>query len=134
MSTQETIKHLEDPSTEKRELVAQYEGPIPPASEMAKYENALPGTADRILAMSEKEATHRHKVEGTLLVQDDRRITHAFIERILGQIFALIMGVFAISAGAYVALKGYQLAGGFIGGGGVIGLVTAFIWGRKKDH
>ena len=31
-----------------------YQGPIPPASELEKYDNILPGAADRILKMAEK--------------------------------------------------------------------------------
>jgi uncharacterized membrane protein len=50
----------------------------------------------------------------------------------LGQIFGLIIGVTAIISGALTAYHGSQWAGGFIGGGGVIGLVSVFVLGRKK--
>lgn len=37
-----------------------YQGPIPPASEAAKYEAIHPGLADRIVAMAERDMENRH--------------------------------------------------------------------------
>jgi len=39
---------------ESQLLVQQYKGPIPSADELEKYEKILPGAADRILKMAEK--------------------------------------------------------------------------------
>jgi hypothetical protein len=50
----------------------------------------------------------------------------------LGQVFGLIIGMTAIISGALTAYHGSQWAGGFIGGGGVIGLVSVFVLGRRK--
>ena len=41
-------------------------------------------------------------------------------------------GMTAIISGALTAYHGSQWAGGFIGGGGVIGLVSVFVLGRRK--
>lgn len=35
-------------------MTAEYRGPIPPASEFAKYDEVVPGSANRILKMAEK--------------------------------------------------------------------------------
>ena len=48
----------------------------------------------------------------------------------LGQVFGLIIGLTAIISGSLTAYHGSPLAGGFIGGGGVIGLVSVFVLGR----
>ena len=34
-----------------------YSGPIPPAEELARYEEVLPGSADRLISMAEREQT-----------------------------------------------------------------------------
>lgn len=34
-----------------------YSGPIPPAEEFARYEDVLPGSADRLISMAEREQT-----------------------------------------------------------------------------
>ena len=38
-----------------RTEVSLFSGPLPPAEELARYEDALPGSADRIVTMAEKE-------------------------------------------------------------------------------
>lgn len=38
---------------------AHYEGPIPPASELTNYDNVIPGLAERIVLMAEKEQESR---------------------------------------------------------------------------
>jgi hypothetical protein len=40
----------------------------------------------------------------------------------------------AIVADTYAAINGSATAGGVIGGGGVVGLVSVFILGRKKNN
>jgi uncharacterized membrane protein len=63
----------------------------------------------------------------------DRKSIDAEIRlRLLGQVFGLIVGMTAIISGTCVAAQGFQWAGGFIGGGGVIGLVSVFVLGRRK--
>lgn len=38
-----------------------YSGPIPSANELKKYEDVLPGAAERIIAMAENQSRHRQK-------------------------------------------------------------------------
>jgi uncharacterized membrane protein len=64
-----------------------YVGPLPPANEFAGYDQALPGAAERILALAEKETQHRHKTEDKLLSLSSR-----------GQIFALIVSILSLGA------------------------------------
>ncbi len=42
-------------SREVREV--RYSGPVPPAEEFARYEEVLPGSADRLISMAEREQT-----------------------------------------------------------------------------
>ena len=44
---------------------ASFSGPLPPPTMFEGYESVLPGSADRILAMAEKEQQHRTEWEGT---------------------------------------------------------------------
>ena len=109
----------------------QFVGPLPPPSVLAQYEKVSPGTAERIISIAEKEQQHRHAMQGKLVdsqVEDARRERN---ERRLGQIFGLIIGVFAIGAGSLTAILGSQIAGGFIGTTGVGGLVSVFVLGRR---
>lgn len=113
-------------------ISAQFVGPLPPPSYLAGYENVLPGSAERVLRLAEKEQEHRHKMEHLLLeaqivdTKDDRS------EARLGQVFALIIGITAILGGSVVSVRGAPLSGGFIGSSGVVGLAAVFITGRKE--
>lgn len=40
---------------------ASYHGPIPPSSELHRYEQVLPGAADRIISMAEDERKDRNR-------------------------------------------------------------------------
>lgn len=49
----------------------------------------------------------------------------------LGQILAFLIGISALAAATYCIINGQALAGSFIGGAGLTGLVTAFIKGKN---
>jgi len=46
-----------------REIQEIHSGPLPPPQDFAEYEQTLPGVADRILSMAEKQAGHRQALE-----------------------------------------------------------------------
>jgi uncharacterized membrane protein len=69
-------------------------GPLPSPAEIGEYERILPGTADRIIKMAEKEQSHRHQSE--IIEQTNRmRVT------LIGQVFAFLIGVSGISGGIF---------------------------------
>jgi len=105
----------------------QFSGPIPPPEYLEHYNRIVPNAAERILAMAEREQTHRHDGQKRALDADIK-------EGKLGQILAFLIGVFTIGCGTYAAINGAQVAGSLIGSGGVIALVTAFILGRKSTQ
>lgn len=110
-----------------------YSGPLPRPEDLAKFEAIQPGLADRIVKMAESEAVHRRSLEEKALDCEVQNCKSQFIEARIGQIFALIIGLFCIGVGGYCGLNGAQLTGGLIGAGGVGALVTAFILGRYKN-
>lgn len=50
-------------SSDDSSLMASFQGPLPPPSMLAQYEEILPGAAERILVLLESETAHRHGVE-----------------------------------------------------------------------
>lgn len=108
------------------------QGPIPPPEQLAKYEDIIPNGADRIMALAESEAVHRREMEHKII---DAQVVDAVAERSErrnGQYLGFAIGIIALISGSYVATKGGQpIAGAFIGAGGVAGLVSVFIYGRK---
>ncbi|MCP3941879.1 MAG: DUF2335 domain-containing protein [Desulfobacteraceae bacterium] len=112
----------------------QFQGPLPPPQILAGYEQLLPGAADRILAMAEKETAHRHMLEEKSLDAEIEGLKNEAGDTKRGQYCGLAIGIIAIVSGAYTATNGAPWPGGFIGTGGVVALVSAFIVGRNNPH
>lgn len=64
-----------------------FNGPLPPPEYLHGYEQTLPGAADRVISMAEKEQAHRHKEENKI-------ITTSISVSILGLVFGFILVVF----------------------------------------
>lgn len=106
-----------------------YSGPIPPASELTKYESVLPGAADRILGMAEKQAQHRHKME-------DKMLDASIAAERAGQIFGFAIFGLAIVAGFILIMLGKDVAGLVslvIAIGSIIGLFVYTRADAKKE-
>jgi uncharacterized membrane protein len=73
-----------------------YSGPLPTSKEFAGYEQALPGAAERILVISEKEVEHRHRNE-------DKIIEKSLKLSDRGQILAFAIALLSI-ASVYVTI------------------------------
>jgi uncharacterized membrane protein len=102
-----------------------YQAPIPPSSEMARYEEVLPGAAERILAMAEKQSHHRQDIERRVIRADN-------FKSVLGSIFGFVAVIATLAAGVYTALNGQPLFGGGISLGGLAILGTAFFFSKRK--
>lgn len=115
-----------------RELTLQvkqtiHSGPIPDAETLRQYNDIIPDGANRIMIMAEKQAEHRMSLEKKVVGSQST-------QSLIGQIFALIIGIFALSVSGYCISQGYEFGGGVLGVGGVGGLVYAFINGKEKQR
>ena len=113
--------------TRETQETTAFAGPIPHPQTLAEYDEISPGFANRIIAMAESEAEHRHKLQ-------EKVVRSQIWEIRLGQIFALLIASFTMATGAYCALNGAQITGSLIGTSGVAGLVSVFISGRSKKE
>ena len=106
---------LESPQV--RAIVCQhFQGPVPPPSMLKKYDQLMPGLANRLVELTEKEQAHRHKtVADTIDIARDGQ-TKAFWLAILIIFVAAVFGVMGetVLAGALVSID-------------LVALVTAFI-------
>lgn len=60
---------------------SEFSGPIPPPNMIKGYEAILPGAADRIITMAEKQSSHRQEMERKIISADSR-------DSLLGILFA----------------------------------------------
>ena len=92
-----------------------HRGPLPDPKAFGQYETILPGAADRILTMAEKQQNHRMGIEKSVTDSDIQRANQGLI---LGFILFLLFAI-----GGFVLLfigkdvQGYALLGtSFVGG------------------
>lgn len=102
-------------------------GPLPPAEELAKYEKVLPGAADRIVAMAEREQQHR-------LERRDIQVRAESRDSGRGVIFAFLLGFAAIVGGTLTAIFSSALAGSVISLAGISTLAGTFIYGTRMKR
>lgn len=106
---------------------ASFAGPLPPPDILEKYNQISPGAAERIIKMAEDQAKHRQDLERKVIDAD-------IIGGRRGQTCGFIIGLAAVLGGTACALLGHQIAGTFIGGGGVTGLVGIFVIGNYQKR
>lgn len=106
---------------------AVYSGPIPDASQFKKYEEVLPGSADRILKMAENQAAHRQKLEMKAIEADIKNSQR-------GQTFAFILASIVIIGGLILLMLGKSLEGFVALIGALATLVGVFIYDKTSER
>lgn len=102
-------------------LSARYEGPLPPAQQLAAYDQIREDLVERIVTMAEAEQAHAHAMER-------RRINVG----IASMAIAGLIAIAGIVAGAYLLANDKELVGL---GSFLIGLapiVAGFAWRRRE--
>lgn len=109
---------------------AEFTGPIPPPSIIEGYERVLPGSADRIIAMAEKQSEHRQKMESKMISAESR-------DSLLGVIFAFLLGMGCIIAAVIMVYKapenGGAIAGALLGVTGIGSITSGFIINTRRQ-
>jgi uncharacterized membrane protein len=119
----ETVQSLKQRVVQIEEKISV--GPLPPPEVLREYEETLPGSAERIISMAERQARHRQELEKVAVKAGAR-------DSLLGLIFGLIIGLAAILGGVFIAYSGKEIGGSVLGGGGLVSLVTVFVYGSKQ--
>lgn len=131
MPGQLTASQKQDSSIMLRHEMS-FEGPLPPPEILSHYEDITPGLADRIVALAENEAKHRHEM--------DANIVHAGVENQKQQIAIIKRGqFFGFGALTLFSILGILVAiykNVWIGSGlsltGLVPIVWAFRYDKRK--
>jgi len=119
---------------EKRELIRsaifamveerQFSGPLPPPEDFAKYEENLPGAADRILNMAEKQLDHR-------ISSEDKYLDHKVNVGKAGQVLGFILVLCCIAVSLALGLKGHDDLAKWIGVTTVACVAAVFVLNKS---
>jgi len=109
-----------------------YQGPLPPAQELAKYEETLPGLAQTIVDMAQKEQAFRHQTSQYEQETERKCYRQLATKTYLGQIGAFVITTTALGGSFWLINNGHSAAG-------IAGIVAAlatlaavFIAGKRS--
>jgi uncharacterized membrane protein len=107
-----------------RVMTESFSGPLPHPAHFQAYEDAQPGSADRILMMAEKQQSHRMWWEKFALIAQ-------FSLAGFGLLCALLVSLSLIYGAIKLGIAGHEVLGGVLVATSAIGMVTSFIKGRS---
>ncbi len=110
------------------------EGPLPPPQILEGYEQACPGSAKRIIELTEIQGAHRRLMEERALEAQLEGMRRQFQEARLGQVLAVVVAVLFLGAGTYIAVHGQPWPGALLGILGLGGVFTSFLKGPDRDE
>ncbi|OOF42312.1 hypothetical protein BKK51_12960 [Rodentibacter trehalosifermentans] len=121
-----------------------HSGPLPMASEVAKYNEVIPDGANRIMMMAEKEQDANHADRRKQLEQRDQELAQNdvrlkqgqdeidVIKR--GQWISLAVITLFTALSALLAILGDTTSAALLMGAGLVGIVTALIYGKRNKE
>ena len=116
------------PNNENRELVVRetqtFSGPLPPPEVLKKFDEVVPGAAERIIKMAEEQSAHRKELEKKVIDSDIARSKY-------GQVLGFCIAIVGLVVLAFVSIFGNAIAGGVIGVSTLVSLVGVFMYGAK---
>ncbi len=112
-------------------IQSEFSGPIPPPSIIEGYERIVPGSADRIITMAEKQSEHRQNMESKMVAAESR-------DGLLGVIFAFLLGIGCIIAAVVMVYLVPQnagaIAGALLGVTGIGSITSSFITSTRRGN
>ena len=105
--------------------IAQFRGPLPPPAVLERYDRLLPGAAERILRMAEREQAAGHRFASEV-------IKGAAVQTKRGQSFGFAAALATLGLTAYLGYLGHAFAASVVGGTTVVGLATVFAIGSRR--
>lgn len=102
-----------------------YAGPVPSPQMLREYDDIVPGLADRLISVFEQQAKHRMGLEDKVVQDNSHRAN-------LGLWFGFILGAMAILSAVGLSIAHLQVAGGILGGTGMVSLAAVFVYGSQQ--
>lgn len=124
------MANIQNKPDNKAVVVAQYaaeafSGPLPHPDILRKYNDVVPGAAERIIQMAENQSVHRKELEKKVIESDIARSKW-------GQILGFIIAIIGLIGAVVISIIGNAWAGGIIGLGTLGSLVGVFMYGSKE--
>lgn len=115
------------PESVRAEAVASaaFPGPLPPPTMYRGYNEVLPGSAERILRLAEKEQDRRVGRENDALHRESQ-------QEHLGLWLGFLTAALALVTSGFLAMNGHDLVAGVVGCAGLAGAAAGLIHERRE--
>lgn len=107
-----------------------FSGPLPHPDILKKFDEVVPGAAERIIKMAEEQSTHCKDLERKVIDSDVARSRW-------GQFLGFVIAITGLVAATFISIYGSAFAGGLLGIGTLASLVGVFMYGattRSKER
>ncbi len=111
----------------QRTSLEAYSGPLPHPAILEKFEQILPGSAERILKMAESQSEHRQCIEKVVIRSGSRN-------SLLGIVSALLISLGFLAVAWFAIRNGHAGAGTFLGTINIVGLAGIFVYGTASNR
>lgn len=102
----------------------QWHGPLPSPDQLARFNDVVPGAAERIIRMAEQEGEHNRLVQA-------RAVSGAIVAQWLGQIFAMLVAGGGLFATYKLAMAGHDAVASIVAGTAITTVVAAFLQAKQ---
>ncbi len=109
----------------RAEYVEFSSGPLPHPQALKAYDMVVPGAAERIISMAERQQAHRHSLERTVIDGDTKRAS-------LGLAAGALFAFSTLGAGIYLISGGHELSGVALFGTTLASVVGTFVYGTQS--
>lgn len=103
-----------------------FNGPLPAPDDFQQYEKVLPGAADRILSMAEKQLAHRTDLEKEIVAKNFRQSS-------IGQYIGGILAFICLGVSFWLGMNGHDWLACIIATTTVIGIITVFVLNQRAN-
>ncbi len=104
-----------------------FSGPLPPPEALDRYNEIVPGAADRIIKLAEDQQKHRHQQEKTVIESNTQNATS-------GQRYAFWLAVLVIASANVFAYAGWPIWAFVLIVYGITALASVFLVGKRTQH
>lgn len=104
-----------------------HSGPLPAPRQMREYEEIVPGGAERIFQMAEREQLHRHETQRGNSAFRDSAFTHVKGRENKGQLMALGLCTAILAIGLYLIILGHPSHGTTLIIATLVGIASVFV-------
>ena len=101
-----------------------FSGPLPPPEVLKKFDEVVPGSAERIIKLAEGQFAHRTELERKVIASD-------ISSSKLGQILGFVIAIVGLVCSVIISIYGNQIAGTILGVGTLASLVSVFMYGSR---